>query len=511
MNHSRQHRAEKRKRRIRRRLKDRQWEHQEKPMFRATNVHYDVADRTRAMGHGGIGVIHQMCQRTGLVEQIDQNLHLLKFHLPYSESDHVLNIAFNALCGGTHLEDLELLRNDEVYMDALGTQRIPDPTTAGDFCRRFGRSDVENLMYAINRARLEVWKQQPSGFFNEAVIEADGTIVETTGECKEGMDISYNGRWGYHPLVVSLANTQEPLFLVNRSANRPSQEGAAYRFDQAIDLCREAGFRKIRFRGDTAFTQTEYLDGWDDDGVKFIFGMPAVPNLEAKAENIEKSRWKRLVRPPKYQVKTEPRERPTNVKEQVVVDREFDAVQLDYEEIAEFDYTPVKCRKSYRMVALKKHLVWSKGQSQLWDEVRYFFYITNDRKTATDSIVFGSNKRCDQENLIDQLKNGVHALRAPVNTLESNWAYMVMAGLAWNLKVWFGLLTPVEGRWRNRDEKERKEIVRMHAKRFINTFIRVPCQIVRTGRQVIYRLLGWNQWQSVLLRMADAMRYPLRC
>ena len=156
-----------------------------------------------------------MCLRTGLVEQIDRHLHLLTFHLPYSESDHVRNIAFNALCGGTHLEDLELLRNDEVYMDALGTQRIPDPTTAGDFCRRFGRSDVNDLMYAINRARLEVWKQQPKEFFKEAVIEADGTIVETTGECKEGMDISYNGRWGYQPLVVSLANTQELLFLEN--------------------------------------------------------------------------------------------------------------------------------------------------------------------------------------------------------------------------------------------------------------------------------------------------------
>jgi hypothetical protein len=480
-------------------------------MFKATNVRYDVADRTCAMGHGGIGVIHQMCQRTGLVEQIDRNLHLLKFHLPYSESDHVLNIAFNALCGGTHLEDLELLRNDEVYMDALGTPRIPDPTTAGDFCRRFSDTDVESLMYAINRARLKVWKQQPSEFFKEAVIEADGSIVETTGQCKEGMDISYNGRWGYHPLLVSLANTQELLFLANRSANRPSQEGAAHRLDQAIDLCREAGFRKIRLRGDTAFTQTEYLDGWDEAKVKFVFGMPAAPNLEAKAETIAKSRWKRLTRPSKYEVKTEPRERPENVKEQVVVRREFDAVHLDYEEVTEFNYTPVKCRKPYRIVALKKHLVWTKGQYQLWDEVRYFFYITNDRTTEADKIVFSANERCDQENLIEQLKNGVHALRAPVNTLESNWAYMVMAALAWNLKVWFGLLTPVAGRWRKRHEVERNEIVRMQAKRFMNTFIHIPCQIVRTGRQVIYRLLGWNQWQSVLLRTADVMRHPLQC
>ena len=191
-------------------------------MFRATNVQYDVADRTRAMGYGGIGAMHLMCLRTGLVEAIDRRLPLLKRHLPYSESDHVRNIAFNALCGGTCLEDLELLRNDEVYMDALGTQRIPDPTTAGDFCRRFELGDVICLMDAINQARLKVWQQQPESFFDEAVIEADGTIVETTGECKEGMDISYNGRWGYHPLVASLANTQELLFLENRSANRPS-------------------------------------------------------------------------------------------------------------------------------------------------------------------------------------------------------------------------------------------------------------------------------------------------
>ena len=162
------------------------------------------------------------------MEQIDKRLNLLKRHLPYCESDHVLNIAFNALCGGTHLEDFELLRNDEGYMDALGTERIPDPTTAGDFCRRFDRDDVEDLMAATNRARLEAWKQQPSQFFKEALIEADGSIVETTGECKQGMDISYNGRWGYQPLVVSLANTQELLFLENGSANRPSQEGAAY-------------------------------------------------------------------------------------------------------------------------------------------------------------------------------------------------------------------------------------------------------------------------------------------
>jgi hypothetical protein len=480
-------------------------------MFRATNVHYDVADRIRGLDCGGIGSIHLMCLRIGLAEAIDERVHLLKLHLPYSESDHVRNIAFNALCGGRCLEDLELRRNDESYLDALGAPRIPDPTTAGDFCRRADRGDLIGLMDAINQARLKVWKQQPDEFFDEAVIEADGTIVETLGACKEGMDISYNGRWGYHPLIVSLANTQEWLFIENRPASRPSQEGGAFWFDRAITLCRKAGFRKIRLRGDTAFTQTEHLDRWDEDGVTFVFGMPETTAMDREAEMLPKSWWKRLHRPPKYEVKTEPRSRPENVKEQVVVARSFDTVHLDYEEIAEFEYTPTKCEKSYRIVALKKHLVWTKGQAQLWDEVRYFFYITNDCAASPEEIVFGANGRCNQENLIEQLKNGVHALRAPVDTLLGNWAYMVMAGLAWNLKVWFALLMPVRGRWRTRHTAEREEILRMQAKRFINTFVRVPAQIVRSGRRVIYRLLSWNRWQPALLRMADAMRCPLRC
>src|SRR6266581_9360049 len=174
-------------------------------MFTASNIHYEFADRC-----------HGLARRLGLIETLDSRLHLLAIHLPYHESDHVLNLAYNALCEGTCLQDLELRRQDEVYLDALGARRIPDPTTAGDFCRRFRAADVHTLIDLLNEVRQRVWARQPASFFEQATIDMDGILVETTGECKAGMDIAYDGTWGYHPLAVSLANTGEVLSLLNR-------------------------------------------------------------------------------------------------------------------------------------------------------------------------------------------------------------------------------------------------------------------------------------------------------
>jgi hypothetical protein len=303
-----------RKRRIERRLRDRVWAPQERPMFRAGNLHYELADKSRGLACGGIGAMHLLARRTGLIEALDEKLHLLKVHLPYHESDHVINIAYNILSGGTCLQDLELLRQNESYLDALGAQRIPDPTTAGDYCRRFSAQDVETLQDTINDVRVEVWRQQPAEFFAEAVIDTDGHVAETLGECKEGMALSYKGVWGYHPLLVSLANTQEPLYTMNRPGNRPSHEGASGYVDRAIALCRRAGFRSIWLRGDTDFTQTKELDRWDAEGVKFLFGIDARANLIEMANFLGEEEWKPLPRKAKYEVKTEPRAKPENVK-----------------------------------------------------------------------------------------------------------------------------------------------------------------------------------------------------
>src|SRR4051812_4240766 len=248
-------------------------------MMTAAPIHYQAAERVRAIAPGGLGALHNLAHTLGLVQAIDRDLHLLKRHLPYHESDHVLNIAYNLLAGGRRLEHIERRRHDEVFLDALGAERIPDPTTAGDFCRRFTEGDVEQLMATFNETRLRAWKEQPAEFFDEAFIDADGTLAPSDGWCKQGVDISYKGVWGYHPLIVSLANTAEPLFLVNRSGNRPSHEHADVYLGEAAALCRRAGFRRITYRGDTDFTQTRHLDRWDQDGVRFIFGIDAMANL----------------------------------------------------------------------------------------------------------------------------------------------------------------------------------------------------------------------------------------
>jgi len=480
-------------------------------MMTAANIHYEIAERTRATAAGGIGAMHLLARKLELDQAIDRSLRLLRIHLPYHESDHVLNMAYNLLAGGTCLEHLELLRNDEAYLDALGARRIPDPTTAGDFCRRFDAAAVDRLQEVFNATRRKVWRQQPDSFFEEAILEADGTMVETTGECKQGMDINYQGQWGYHALVLSLANTAEPLYVVNRSGNRPSHEQAAAYFDRAIALCRAAGFRKILLRGDTDFTQSEKLDAWDDDGVRFIFGIDAMRNLYEIAEKLPQSAWQELQRPPKYEVKTEPRQRPQNVKQQIVEAREFEDIRLVREYVAEFIYRPAKCRKHYRVVVVWKDLEVYQGQNKLFDDSRCFFYITNAWGMPAEEVVFGANDRCNQENLLGQLKSGVRSLTAPVDSLLSNWAYMVMASLAWSLKAWAALLLPEEGRWQEKHREEKLKLLRMEFTTFRRAMMNVPAQILRSGRRLVYRLLAWNGWQHVFFRLLDQLRQPLRC
>ena len=467
----------------------------QRPVIGGCLPRYEMSDRVTATRAGGLAAIHALVCSLGLPEKIDERLHLLKRHQPYFESDHILALAYSVVAGGTRLQDLDSLREDEALMNLLGARRLPDPTTAGDFLRRFDEKAIHDLQALVNEIRVMIWRSQPKAFRKRAVIDIDGTVAGTTGEKKFGMDFNfYKKVWAYHPLMVSLANTAEALFLINRSGNVPSHQGAAPVVDEAIALVLLV-FEEVLLRGDTDFSLTVNFDRWTEQGVKFVFGYDAHPSIVKRAEEVSESQWVRFQRPARYEAESSREKRP-NVKEQLVEEKGWKNLVLTAEHITEIPYQPVKCRRPYRLIMLRKKIDEKRGQKVLFEHHRYFFYITNDRDMTAEQVVREANSRCDQENLIAQHKSGIEAMRMPVHDLLSNWAYMVITSLAWTFKAWFGLTLP--------RSQDRRLIVRMEFRRFLNTVILIPAQVLRTGRGLVVRLLAITPLVRLLFRSRQA-------
>jgi hypothetical protein len=413
-------------------------------------------------------------------------MHLLKIHLPYHESDHVLTLAYSVLCGGTRLEDVDRLRNDVPLMNGLGARLLPDPTTTGDFLRRFTEADLVVLMDAINSVRPVLWTGRGADLLGQtAYLDVDGTIVPTGGELKQGIDISYKGLWGYAPLLVTLANTREALFVVNRSGNAPSHLDAAEWIDKAIALV-APHVKRVCLRGDTDFALTAHFDRWSEQ-VDFVLGTDNIAALRTRAQALPEQAWKPLTRPIRYVNKTgTTRTRRHNRKQEVIAQRLFVNLRLDHEDVAEFTYRPGKCARDYRIVVVRKNISRMKGENVLIDEIRYFFYFTT-YPTITHPpalIVALANGRCDQENIIGQLKSGINALHAPVDDLHSNWAYMLIATLAWNIKSWHAMMS--------HRQTDRHTFIRMEFKQFLHTIIRIPATIIVAARGILVRLMAYT-------------------
>ena len=163
------------------------------------------------------------------------------------------------------------------------------------------------------------------------------------------------------------------------------------------------------------------------------------------------------------------------------------------------EYQPLKCSGLYRLIVVRKNISVQKGEQVLFDEIRYFFFITNRADYSPEQIVSLANGRCNQENVIEQLKNGVNAMRMPVDDLLSNWAYMVMTSLAWNLKAWFGLLLP--------NSQRGLDLIKMEFRGFLHAIVLLPAQIVRSSRRVIYRIMSYNAWLKDLFAAWEHLRW----
>ena len=475
-----------RQNRSQRRRAPQHWAEPPRPMFEARRLHCEMAARGPAVQGGGIGARPLMGQRVGGGEDIDRNLPRLKAHPPCHERDPGRNLAANIRAGGVRWEDIEPRRPDENFLNGWDAQRRPDPTTAGDFTRRFQAADILSWQAGFHRSRQAIGKAPPEGCLPEAFIDVDGTRAGTRGECQEGIGLSYKGIWGAAPPIASRAQTKAGLSLMNRPGPSARPRGSVEWSDRAADRV-EPGAGTVAIRGDTDFTRPAHLDRWEEAGRRFLLGLDAPVKVVGRAASLPARAWQRLERWPQYEILTEPRRKAFRDKEPIGIEKEFRNQKLVGEDIAEIDGPPGQCGRKCRWGLGRKNRGAQQGARALREEIRYGFSLAN-RKDAAEKSVGLANGRGAQENGLEQWKNGVKALRLPVPDLLSNWACRVRAAWAWNRKSWHGLLLP------NRERG--LELARAEFRKFLNAVMWIACQMVRTARRVIYRVLGYNSWRA---------------
>ena len=246
--------------------------------------------------------MHRLVTKLGLPKRIDASLSLLKVHLPYHESDHVLNIAYNVLCGGTRLEDIERLRTDGAYMNALGAQLIPDPTTAGDFCRRFSERDIVELMACINAVRSSLWASRGRKLLGDITyIDVD---AQTCRRMASARRVWTSLTRASLPSAGDLTGQHEGSALPGQPTGECAQPHRCGTLDRRGHRPGAAPRQGICVRGDTDFFLTRHLDRWAKS-VDFIFGMDANAAMRSRAEALDEAQWQPLQRKPRYHTVTD--------------------------------------------------------------------------------------------------------------------------------------------------------------------------------------------------------------
>lgn len=443
---------------------------------------------------GGLALVASLAKRLGVARELDERLHLLKFHRPYHESDHVLAQVYNLFVGGGCLEDMADLQGSEAVRRILGAERLPDPTTGGDFLRRFGEADLRQFDAAMDAIQERAWRKIHKGQRGLALVDLDSHVREVYGSQKEGADFSYKGTWAYHPLLVTLAGTNECLRLINRSGNRPSAEGAAEALTELFPLLNR-NFRRTIVRGDSAFYQHSIMDACVDAGQYFALVVSSFDNLNSLADGLTAEAWRPFLTKAQRATKAQPvpkskqRRRREDLRRNTARRRKKHDLRLREQWIAETPYKPTNSKGTFRLLIRCQRIEESDGQGELFDLWRYRFAITNlpaNEYDAEDAMDL-TYERCDQENLIEQLGNGVAGMRMPTGDLLANAAFLRCAALAHNLKSWLGqMVLPAE-------------TTRWEWRRFRQAFVYVAAEVVHHARQVIVRLSGMGRFGSSML------------
>jgi hypothetical protein len=432
-------------------------------VFGNRRVRLRVQRRGAVTPYGGLALAHDLAMRLGLDRDLNRTLDLLRIHLPYAESDHVLTHVYNQYVGGRCIEDIANLQHSEAVRHLLGACRIPDPSTAGDFLRRFDPQSLRAWQNTIDRARVQVWRTMSPARRRVATVDLDSTLKVVYGECKQGADFAYTGQWAYHPLLLSLAETRELLRTINRPGNAASADGAAEALGEVLDLTCEH-FDRVFVRGDSAFYQRAILAECLVRGVDFAVVMDAYAGLIEKAESLPESAWRpfsahRAERVARAAADRRTRRKRFRHRRHRARRRGYRTLTTTRQWVAEFTHTlPFRLEEyglvgplTFRVVVKRQRVETTKGQEHLFTEYRYRFVITSIDAADMDAseLLCFAYGRCDQENLIEQAKNGIAALRMPTGELLANAAFLMAGQLAWCLRAWLSLLAlpPETARW----------------------------------------------------------------
>lgn len=479
------------------------WPKRSGAVFCNRQVRFQVEQRGKITPYGGVSLAHDLAMRLRLDRDINRSIPLLKIKVPYFESDHVLTHVYNLYVGGGCIEDIANLQHSEAVKHLLGACRIPDPTTAGDFLRRFDEHRLQKLQAVIDRGREKVWRRMPRSRKRVATVDLDSTIKEVYGQCKQGADFSYNGKWSYHPLLATLAETNEPLRTINRPGNRPSAEGAADVLHEVLPMVARH-FKRVFVRGDSKFYQHRILAACERYGARFAFVMDGYAHLHDLADALPFSAWKpfsahRADRVAQRTTEKKTRRKRRRVRARRARQRGYKTLATTKQWVAEFDYTIPQgassaeagvAGRTYRVVVKRQEVDVSEGQNYLFTEYRDRFVITDITKSEMDpaEVFCYAHGRCDQENTIEQLKNGIAALRMPTGELLANGVFLMAGQLAWCLRAWLSALALP------------KETTRWEWKWFRQAFVYIAAKITRSARSAKVCLAGSHRFvQHVLI------------
>jgi hypothetical protein len=472
------------------------WPKTEGRVMRHPLLHLESDPRGEITHYGGLVLAQQFVRRFRVAQRVDESLVLFKRHAPYHESDHVLALAYTLYADGTCLEDQAALQGSEAVRRLVGACRIPDPTTAGDFLRRFRTAqDVEGLAGVTDEIQEAVWEKLPRSVRRRrkkhdlALVDLDGHIKPLYGVQKEGADFSYDGRWSYQPLVVSLAGSGECLRVVNQPGSARPSDAAARALEEVLPLVKRH-FKNAIVRGDTDFDRSDVFNAAIGAKAYFAIGGRVHPNRAALVESIAEKNWEPFVpRAERKQRSGSSRHGHTaNYRRQKAAERRFRTLRTVAQWVSEIEYQPQGLARACRMIVRRVLIEETDGQGALFEHFRYRLVLTNlPRSYTTRQIIDLGYQRCDQENVIEQFGHGIAGWRMPVAEFLGNSAWLEIARLAWNLGKWIAQLALPS------------EVVRWEWKRFRRHFVYVAAKVVKLGRSWVVRLAGSHRFLPEIL------------